>query len=83
MAYQCKPVFVRLAGLEPARLTAPDPKSGAAASFATGANYKSVPEVGLEPTRGFPHLILSQARLPITTLRHFVPRSRFELLFPA
>ncbi len=30
--------FVRMKGLEPPRLTAPDPKSGAAANYATSAN---------------------------------------------
>ncbi len=30
-------VVVRLIGLEPTRLTTPDPKSGAAANYATGA----------------------------------------------
>lgn len=29
--------FVRVKGLEPPRLTAPDPKSGAATNYATGA----------------------------------------------
>ena len=29
--------YVRLIGLEPTRITPPDPKSGAAASYATGA----------------------------------------------
>ena len=29
--------MVRLAGLEPVRLSAPDPKSGASTNFATGA----------------------------------------------
>jgi hypothetical protein len=29
--------FVRMKGLEPPRLTAPDPKSGAAANYATSA----------------------------------------------
>ncbi len=29
--------MVRLAGLEPVRLAAPDPKSGASTNFATGA----------------------------------------------
>src|SRR4029079_3685833 len=29
----------------------------------------AVPKVGLEPTRGFPHRILSPARLPIPPLR--------------
>ena len=31
------PFSVRLIGLEPTRLTAPDPKSGAATNYATGA----------------------------------------------
>ncbi len=30
-------LFVRLIGLEPTRLTTPDPKSGAATNYATGA----------------------------------------------
>lgn len=30
-------LIVRLAGLEPVRLSAPDPKSGASTNFATGA----------------------------------------------
>jgi hypothetical protein len=30
--------FVRLKGLEPPRLSAPDPKSGAATNYATAAN---------------------------------------------
>jgi len=30
---------VRMKGLEPPRLTAPDPKSGAAANYATSAFY--------------------------------------------
>ena len=29
----------------------------------------AVPKVGLEPTRGFPHRILSPARLPVPPLR--------------
>ena len=28
-----------------------------------------VPEVGVEPTRGHPHTILSRARLPVSPLR--------------
>jgi hypothetical protein len=28
-----------------------------------------MPKVGLEPTRGFPHRILSPARLPVPPLR--------------
>ena len=31
------PTLVRMKGLEPPRLTAPDPKSGAAANYATSA----------------------------------------------
>lgn len=31
-----------------------------------------VPEVGIEPTRGCPHGILSPARLPVSPLRHSV-----------
>ena len=31
------PLYVRLIGLEPTRLTTPDPKSGAATNYATGA----------------------------------------------
>ena len=30
-------LFVRLIGLEPTRLSTPDPKSGASTNFATGA----------------------------------------------
>ncbi len=30
-------IYVRMKGLEPPRLTAPDPKSGAAANYATSA----------------------------------------------
>ena len=45
--------------------------------FATGAvtcsncssEPKRMPKVGLEPTRGFPHRILSPARLPVPPLR--------------
>ncbi len=33
------PLFVRMKGLEPPRLTAPDPKSGAAANYATSALF--------------------------------------------
>ena len=32
---------VRLIGLEPTRLAAPDPKSGAATNYATAAGYRS------------------------------------------
>ena len=31
------PLYVRLIGLEPTRLATPDPKSGAATNYATGA----------------------------------------------
>ena len=34
--------MVRLAGLEPGRLSAPDPKSGASTNFATGATNGDV-----------------------------------------
>ena len=34
--------FVRLIGLEPTRLTTPDPKSGAATNYATRATLLSV-----------------------------------------
>jgi hypothetical protein len=34
-------VFVRLKGLEPPRLSAPDPKSGAATNYATAASFNS------------------------------------------
>ena len=34
--------IVRMIGLEPTRLTAPDPKSGAATNYATGAAILSV-----------------------------------------
>ena len=36
-------VLVRVKGLEPPRLAAPEPKSGASASFATPANIKKAP----------------------------------------
>ena len=29
-----------------------------------------VPKVGIEPTRGVPHTILSRVRLPVPPLRH-------------
>ena len=35
--------FVRLIGLEPTRLTAPDPKSGAATNYATSASVRISP----------------------------------------
>jgi hypothetical protein len=38
--------FVRMKGLEPPRLTAPDPKSGAAANYATSAAIM----IGKSPT---------------------------------
>ncbi len=37
---------VRVIGLEPTRLTAPDPKSGASANFATLASSKSCVTIG-------------------------------------
>ncbi len=36
-----KDFFVRLKGLEPPRLSAPDPKSGAATNYATTAKFIS------------------------------------------
>src|SRR3990172_9158393 len=39
-----------------------------------------VPKVGVEPTRGFPHLFLREARLPVPPLRRGLERkTRFEL----
>ena len=35
-------LFVRMKGLEPPRLSAPDPKSGAAANYATSALFSSL-----------------------------------------
>ena len=40
--------MVRLAGLEPVRLSAPDPKSGASTNFATPAGDGIVPEITAE-----------------------------------
>ena len=37
--YLIKEIFVRLKGLEPPRLSAPDPKSGAATNYATAAKF--------------------------------------------
>ena len=44
-------------GLEPPRLSTPDPKSGASANFAIRAFAE---EVGFEPTQPFGRLISSQ-----------------------
>ncbi len=51
--------YVRMKGLEPPRLAAPDPKSGAAANYATSALFfferlGSSVEVGLCPNQHFP-----------------------------
>ena len=44
--------MVRLAGLEPVRLSAPDPKSGASTNFATGATngraHSAIPGSGVQ-----------------------------------
>ncbi len=53
-------------GFEPTRFTAPDPKSGAYANFATGAYM--VRKKGLEPLRYYYLRILSPVRLPIPPL---------------
>ena len=42
--------MVRVTGVEPASLSAPDSKSGASANSAIPAHYKMVDPVGLEPT---------------------------------
>jgi hypothetical protein len=41
--------MVRMKGLEPPRLTAPDPKSGAAANYATSASIQYRPPYPLLP----------------------------------
>jgi hypothetical protein len=40
---------------------------------------QKVPEVGIEPTRGCPHGILSPARLPVPPLRHGLLRTPMSL----
>lgn len=55
--------YVPKAGLEPAPLSGPDPKSGAATNYATCPLF--VARVGLEPTRPCGHQILSLTCLPI------------------
>ena len=48
--------MVRLAGLEPVRLSAPDPKSGASTNFATGATngrtHSAIPGSGVQDYTG-------------------------------
>lgn len=69
---------VRMKGLEPPRLSAPDPKSGAAANYATSANINNNPKVwqaGLPefcPRRKGPHsLAFSLALRQIQKERKF------------
>ena len=49
-------------------------------SLRNSSHNRLVPKVGVEPTRGFPHLFLREARLPVPPLRRGLERkTRFEL----
>ena len=52
-------INVRLEGLEPPRITSPDPKSGASANFATIAFIFTTDSVGFEPTSPYGRQISS------------------------
>ena len=70
-------LLVRLIGLEPTRLTTPDPKSGAATNYATGA-YGRVPHCGCKYKRSF----FLYKILRINSLKCGMP-SQSSCLFPA
>ena len=84
----CHPLFVRMKGLEPPRLTAQDPKSCAATNYATSAWNNRIARFSNrrkfiiffgEPKTG-PHLTKgSRAFFPINLLRHSLFQARLFL----
>ncbi len=66
LSAQYSTFFVRMKGLEPPRLSAPDPKSGAAANYATSAHvFFQILSLARLPA-GADGLARRQAGLPIT-----------------